>query len=449
MSVTLVETSRLGSLSTLQEPLSEKNEPSMLLTLWRRFQNPVGNPDPSSFSSTKKNVILLMVAVGSGLSPISATIYYPAIFNIQSEFHASDILMNATISIFTFSTAIFPLFWARLGEKYGRRHTYLISFFIAIIGNVCCALAVNMPMFLVFRGVAAIGSSSVMSMGAGTLGDIFDAHERGRAMAWYTAPPLLGPALGPVVGGALNQKFGWRSNFWFVVAATSLVWLAMIFFLPETSRRTASMDNSMNKKRKRPNPFAALAMYKYPNIALTICFTGILYMVFFTVNTIFTRTYSQQYGLDTTVTGLCYLPMAAGTVIGAMVGGQWSDRMYNRQVALANGESNPEMRLGGCVFYAGIVLQCIAFVVYGWCVQANVFWGYGLLCLFFAGIGLMVPYVTLGTYMVDCFRAKGASVTGNHVIIWQDTDWLELDLYLLLKSKMLLEMVFCLLCVVV
>jgi predicted MFS family arabinose efflux permease len=77
----------------------------------------------------------------------------------------------------------------------------------------------------------------------------------------------------PVVGGALNQTFGWRSNFWFVTICTAVVWIAMIFFLPETSRLTPQMDN---KKKRWANPLAALALYKYPNISLTICFTGIL-----------------------------------------------------------------------------------------------------------------------------------------------------------------------------
>jgi hypothetical protein len=57
--------------------------------------------------------------------------------------------------------------------------------------------------------------------------------------------------------------------------------------------------------------------------------------------------------------------------------------MYNKQLAISNGEPVPEMRLGGIVFYAGIFLQCAAFIAYGWCVQANAFWGYGLVCLFF------------------------------------------------------------------
>jgi predicted MFS family arabinose efflux permease len=60
---------------------------------------------------------------------------------------------------------------------------YLISFFIAIIGNLGCALAINMGIFLALRAISAIGSSSVMSLGAGTIADVFVPKERGRRMA--------------------------------------------------------------------------------------------------------------------------------------------------------------------------------------------------------------------------------------------------------------------------
>lgn len=77
---------------------------------------------------------------------------------------------------------------------------YLVSFTITVIGSLLCGLSVNMVMFIVFRAISAVGSSSVLSMGAGTLSDVFEAHERGNAFAWYTCGPLLGPALGPIIG---------------------------------------------------------------------------------------------------------------------------------------------------------------------------------------------------------------------------------------------------------
>ncbi|KAI8072808.1 major facilitator superfamily domain-containing protein [Gongronella butleri] len=373
---------------------------------------PLIQGDPSSYSNSVKSIILFIVAVGSSLSPMSATIYYPAIFYIQSDFNATDILMNATISVFTFATAIFPIFWASLGDVVGRRKVYLVSFFIAIIGNLGCAVAVNMAMFMAFRIIAAIGSSSVMSQGASTLADIFDASERGRAMAWYTAAPLLGPAIGPVVGGYLAQAFGWRSNFWFITAANIVVWCAMLLFLPETSSRTPEMDSKQQAKpHKWANPFSALALFRYPNIALCISFHGLLYMVFFTINTLFTRTYTQQYDLSPGVVGLCYLPMAFGTVVGAMVGGHFADRQYNKQVAKHGEAAVPELRLGGIVFYSSIVLQCCAFIAYGWCIQEHVHYAVGLVILFFLGAFLMTPYNYLSTYYVDCHRNRSAAVT--------------------------------------
>lgn len=90
--------------------------------------------------------------------------------------------------------------WAAAGERFGRRKIYLISFIISTLGSLFCALSVNIVMLIIFRAVSAIGSSSVMSMGAGTISDIFETHERGRAFAWYTCGPLLGPALGPILG---------------------------------------------------------------------------------------------------------------------------------------------------------------------------------------------------------------------------------------------------------
>lgn len=137
-----------------------------------------------------------------------------------------------------------------------------------------------------------------MSMGAGTIADIFEPHERGRAFAFYTCGPLLGPALGPIIGGYLNQGLGWRSNFWFLSIFCFITWLGIIFFLPETWRPTQPVINqekistsssssttstfnqeTIEKPEKRSrlvNPIGALKLLYYPNIALAVTFVGVL-----------------------------------------------------------------------------------------------------------------------------------------------------------------------------
>ncbi|KAI8097157.1 major facilitator superfamily domain-containing protein [Halteromyces radiatus] len=369
--------------------------------------------DPRTFSFRKKTMILAIVATAGAASPLASTIYYPALIDMEKAFNASDTAMNASISIFTFFTAFFPLLWASAGDRVGRRKIYLTSFMISVTGSICCALSVNITMLIIFRAFSAIGSSSVMSMGAGTLADIYEAHERGRAFAWYTCGPLLGPALGPIIGGYLNIGFGFRATFYFLAIFNFCVFLAIFFFLPETWRPTViptlnpqekgQQQKKKNRMKNRINPLEALNLLLNLNIALTVTFVGVL-------------TYESQYGMDSGTAGLCYLPNAVGCMIGGILGGRMSDRKYNREVIKlqennSDDQPYPEMRLGGIQFYGAILLNLFAMIGYGWCVQENVHWAYGVVCQFFIGIALMVPNVTLSAYMVDCFRKRGASVT--------------------------------------
>lgn len=80
---------------------------------------------------------------------------------MQQSLNTSDTAMNASLALFIFVTAFFPLMWAAFGDAIGRRPIYLISIFIAVLANVGCALSTNVIMLIVFRAVTGIGSSSV------------------------------------------------------------------------------------------------------------------------------------------------------------------------------------------------------------------------------------------------------------------------------------------------
>lgn len=155
-------------------------------------------------------------------------------------------------------------------------------------------------MLIVFRAFSAIGSSSVMSLGAGTISDIYEPHQRGRAFSLYTCGPLLGPALGPVIGGYLNQGLGWRSIFWFLVIFSFCLLCGIFFLLPETFRPapaaqvlpianeksekedTTTVENASEQKstprrrRRYVNPLSALELLKFPNIQLVVIFVAFM-----------------------------------------------------------------------------------------------------------------------------------------------------------------------------
>ncbi|CAO3639519.1 unnamed protein product [Cunninghamella blakesleeana] len=370
--------------------------------------------NPLDFSKTQKNLILLTIALATLVAPISTTIYTPALITIQKALDTNDTAMNATLSAFTFTIAICPLFWSVLGEVYGRRAVYLISFLIYVVGCVCCTLSVNIEMFIAFRVVTAIGSSSVLSMGAGTIQDVFKPTERGTAYSIYSCGPLLGPALGPIIGGYLNLSLGWRSTLAFVAIYGFIIWLFILFFLPETARPKPTLPGQEPVKPKFRNPFSALTYFRYMNVVLVTIYSGIVFLMYYLVNTTFSRTLTIQYHMDTGTIGLCYLPLAFGAMIGNQIGGRFSDYIFkkNSEAAKQNGqEVYPEMRISSGIILIAAIFASLGFIAYGWVIQYQFHYAYALICIFFLAIGLMIPTLTIATYMIDSFKSKASAVT--------------------------------------
>lgn len=88
-------------------------------------------------------------------------------------------------------------------------------------------------MLIIMRMLSGGASSSVQAVGAGTIADIWEVKERGRAMGIFYLGPLCGPLFAPIIGGVLTEKFGWRSTQWFLVIYGGAVLVFLFVALPE------------------------------------------------------------------------------------------------------------------------------------------------------------------------------------------------------------------------
>ncbi|KAI9278472.1 major facilitator superfamily domain-containing protein [Phascolomyces articulosus] len=405
---------------------------SVLVKKWWEFwKTDTSDVDPHSFSRAKKNLILFIIASAGTMAPISSTVYYPALVDVQYDLNTTDTAVNASVALFVFVVAIFPLMWASWSDKNGRRNIYILSFAITVVGTILCAVSVNIAMLIVFRGVSAIGASSVQSMGAGTLSDIFDSHERGRAYAWYVLGPIMGPAIGPIIGGFLTEAFGWRATFWFSACLGFGILLLILFFLPETFRPKEKDPSITSEKEENgeenpepqekhrrkfriTNPLAPLRFLLLTNVSLSVLYLGILFGVYYLLNTSFAWVFANQYKLDSGIIGACYLPAAVGGMIGGNIGGRLSDYVYNRNVKKAqenNQETNPEMRISIPILSIAALFLLGVLTGYGWTTKQNVHYAAPMVFSFFVSGSIMLPHVTLTTYLVDSHRSRGASIT--------------------------------------
>ncbi|KAG2216731.1 hypothetical protein INT45_007630, partial [Circinella minor] len=379
---------------------------------------------------------------------------YPAMVDMQVKLHTTDTAINASLCVFIFVTAFFPLLWTTLAERYGSRPIYLISILICLVANICCAISVNIAMFIAFQAISAIGSSSIATIGGGIIAkryahycilfylissNIFEPHQRGRAFSYYNSGVLIGPSFSPIIGGYLNQGFGWRSIFWFLSIVALCIWFGILLILPETKRppsgeskktnvqeeymstqeeessssKVTANSNQEKKKLNLNGLLGPLRFFRFLNVPLGAVFIGILFFTWYIINVNFARIYTYQYGLDSGTVGLCYLPLVFGSVLGGITGGKCSDATYKKQMEKVKNKDDgipAEVRLRNPIYFASIIVSLFSLIAYGVCIQMNVHYAAGLVCIFFIGFFLVIPNVTTTTYLMDCFSRQSSAV---------------------------------------
>ncbi|KAF9127517.1 hypothetical protein BGW39_005818 [Mortierella sp. 14UC] len=200
------------------------------------FIEPRKTDDPKNWPRSKKNIVVLTIAYCAFVGPLGSSIYMPAVLQVKEDLNTTSSLVSATLSVYVLGMGIMPVFWAALCDYLGRRPIYLISMFIFILGSVFAAISRNIWVFFFMRLIQAVGSSSVLAVGGGSLSDVFHSSERGSAFGLYYLGPLVAPMIGPIIGGVISDRVGWRCTMWLLLGTAVVAFLMVLFILPETYR---------------------------------------------------------------------------------------------------------------------------------------------------------------------------------------------------------------------
>lgn len=207
--------------------------------------------DAREYPSSIKRLIVMIIAFAAITGPMGSSIMLPAIDDITTSLHTQVSVVNVSVGVYLLALGIFPLWWSALSERNGRRSIYLVSFTMFFAFSIGTSLAPNIIGLIVLRVFQGGCSASVQAVGAGTISDLYEPHQRGRAMGWYYLGPLMGPFLAPIIGGAVGQVWGWRATQWILVIVSGCNVLLILFCLPETLRKNDNLGNLkklMNQK---------------------------------------------------------------------------------------------------------------------------------------------------------------------------------------------------------
>jgi MFS family permease len=187
---------------------------------------------------------------------------YPALNDLSHDLGVSYDLVNLTITVYLIFIGLSPTFIGSFSDVVGCRPAYLICFVLYLAANISLALQGSYVALMLLRCLQSSGSSGTVALGNAMVSDIATTSERGPYIGYASVGALLGLAIGPIIGGLLNQFLGWRAIFWFLVTPSSIILLTFLIFLPETCRKV--VDDSSHPAQ----PWNT-SLLSYPNCAFS------------------------------------------------------------------------------------------------------------------------------------------------------------------------------------
>ncbi|QKD62357.2 major facilitator superfamily domain-containing protein [Fusarium oxysporum Fo47] len=368
------------------------------------------DPDmPLNWPKSKRWINIMIVSILTLLTPFASSMIAPAIQPIMDEMHETNPNIGSfMVSIYLLGYAFGPLFLAPLSEIYGRLPVYRICMIVFLLTNIACALSINMPMLIIFRLLTGLAGACPLTIGPASVADCFSQEERGRAMAIWNMPVLLGPSLGPATGAVLVIcAFVQKETHAPTLQRKKLRKLQKE---RDTEDFPVATPHSQLIKRSLARP---LKMLFFSPIIFGLSFLtaiayGTLYLLFTTVS----ETFKTKYGIVTNV-GLIYLGFGCGQIVGLILFGMVSDPILRRMAR--GGELKPEYRLPLMIPCSAIIP--IGLLVYGWTTEYGVFWFVPVIGTFMIGFGMITVFTSVSTYLVDAFPTYAASATAANTVL--------------------------------
>ncbi|KAK4097305.1 MFS general substrate transporter [Parathielavia hyrcaniae] len=422
----------------------------------------------STFPSSMRTYLTYLLGFIITLSTLTATIYFPLIPLLSTQFSAGSIQsINLTVTAYAVAQALSPALFASLADCFGRRPVLLGL--IALYAAASLGLALNRESYaglITLRVLQSVGGSPTPALAYGIVADAAPVAERGAMLGPLLSTCNALSAVGPVVGGAValaTAGVEWVFVALLLVAVVSL--LLAGFTLPETGRRvvgnggleargvsktwwswgrglvhrTRQRHDDSGNCEKQPEPLVkmvgvsksrrqrwslqdAVASFRiilYKDAFAVLWMVASSYSIYYTFQVAIPVIFDEVYGYNELQIGLVFLPGLAGMTIGGIVAGKLVDRNY-AVIANKNGfepedkEKHDismfpieEARYRHCFIF--ILLETFLVIGYGWAVRYHVHPAVPITLQFFACALSTLLSHTSSALLVDIFPNSSSS----------------------------------------
>ncbi|KZS95512.1 MFS general substrate transporter [Sistotremastrum niveocremeum HHB9708] len=445
---------KLDGLSISNSPTNITSRDILPALSWDSSSDP---ENPKNWPRWRKVSIAATVSAIGFLAAFTSAAFVVGAPEAQRQFHVTnDEVGILTTSMYLIGFGTGPFFIAPLSEVYGRKIVYCCSVFAFACFQLGCALSPNMTCLIILRFLAGTMGSMAPALGPASMADLYPAKERGQWTSVLTMGVLAGPPLGNLFSAFLIAAKPWQWIFWLTLILSSTTFIVSVLVLRETYEpyllrrrawrrlnelkstysespdrlrdllidihteafRPPSLEQVIKRAVTRPfrflttNPICGLVgmfgSYTY----------GMLYLILVSIPLLFKGEDTDgklfNYGFNATQTGLCYLSLVVGFVLGGFFQMHFQHYIYLRLTKL-NGESRPEYRLFTILF--GLPLFPVSLLLYGWSAQHEVHFMVPLIALAILAFGVTINFQSTMTYTAEGFIPYAASASAATVLM--------------------------------
>ncbi len=196
--------------------------------------------DASTGRIANRGLIAASVILSVIMQALDTTIANVALPYIQGSVSASADQINWVLTSYIVAAAIMTPPSGFLAARFGRKRILLTAIAGFVIASILCGLAQSLLEIVVFRLLQGLFGAALVPLSQSIMLDIFDVKERGSAMAMFGVSVMVGPVLGPVIGGWLTDNISWRWVFYINVPIGALAFAGVSLFVTETKRDVAA-----------------------------------------------------------------------------------------------------------------------------------------------------------------------------------------------------------------
>lgn len=338
------------------------------------------------------HILTLVVATAAG--PLAMNVFLPSLPAIARHYQADYSVVQLMVAVYLASTAVLQLGIGPLSDRFGRRRVMLASFAIFIAGTFASLYAPTIEALLACRVLQAF-SAAGMVLSRAIVRDTVGMDEAASRMGYITMGMALAPMVGPVIGGFLDQYYGWQSTFvltlGYAVVATAVIW------------------NDLNETNLSPTSSFVAQFRAYPELLRSRRFWAFTLTAGFTSGAFFAflgggpYVATEMLGLGPMDYGLYFMLVSIGYMVGNFMSGRYARRLGVNRMMLSGNIVSTAGTISSIVMFASGFNHPIAL--------------FGPVALLGVGNGLTLPSANAGLVSVRPHLAGSASGLGGSLQI--------------------------------